>query len=77
MIRVSNSLDPGQPNVLLGLIWVQTVCKGYQQMTLGDKSSLEILHDQSFHISMEMVHHPLSVHFCCLFTFSKKYDVYL
>ena len=22
---------------MLGLIWVQTVCKGYQQMTLGDK----------------------------------------
>ena len=24
-------------NVLSGLIWVQTVCKGYQQRTLGDK----------------------------------------
>ena len=22
-----------RPNILLGLIWVQTVCKGYQQMT--------------------------------------------
>ena len=23
-----------KPDILLGLIWVQTVCKGYQQMTL-------------------------------------------
>ena len=30
--RVSNSLD-----VLSGLIWFQTVCKSYQQTTLGDK----------------------------------------
>ena len=28
-----NSLDPD----LAGLIWVQTVCQGYQQMTLLDK----------------------------------------
>ena len=26
-----------RPNVLSGLIWVQTVCISYQQMTLGDK----------------------------------------
>ena len=26
-----------RPNVLSGLIWVQTVCKGYQQMTLVGK----------------------------------------
>ena len=26
-----------RPNILSGLIWVQTVCKGYQQMTLVDK----------------------------------------
>ena len=24
-----------RPNILLGRIWVQTVCKGYQQMTLA------------------------------------------
>ena len=24
-----------RPHILLGLIWVQTVCKGYQQTTLG------------------------------------------
>ena len=24
-------------SILSGLIWVQTVCKSYQQMTLGDK----------------------------------------
>ena len=36
--RVPNTLDPGlaQHNVtMLGLIWVQTVCKGYQQTTLS------------------------------------------
>ena len=26
-----------RPDILLGLIWVQTVCKGYQQMTLEGK----------------------------------------
>ena len=39
-IRVSNSLDPDQaryfvgPDILSGLIWVQTVCKGNQQSIL-------------------------------------------
>ena len=36
-IRVSNSLDPDQAQQMSGLIWVQTVCKSYQQRTLGDK----------------------------------------
>ena len=31
---MSNCLDP---NVLSGLIWIQTACKGYQQMTLVGK----------------------------------------
>ena len=35
-IKVSNSLDPDQA-CSSGLIWVQTVCKGYLQMTLVDK----------------------------------------
>ena len=26
-----------RPNILSGLMWVQTVCKGYQQTTLGGK----------------------------------------
>ena len=29
-----------RPDVLSGLIWVQTVCKGYQQMTLLGKKEL-------------------------------------
>ena len=37
MIRVSNSLDPDQADILSGLIWIQTVCNNYQQTTLGDK----------------------------------------
>ena len=32
-IRMSKSLDPDQVRRLSGLIWVQTVCKGYQQTT--------------------------------------------
>ena len=32
-IRVSNSLDPDQASGFVGLSWVQTVCKRYQQMT--------------------------------------------
>ena len=34
---MSNSLNPDQANILSGLIWVQTVCKGYKQTTLADK----------------------------------------
>ena len=26
-----------RPEVLSGMIWVQTVCRGYQQTTLGEK----------------------------------------
>ena len=26
-----------RPDIMSGLIWVQTVCKNYQQATLGDK----------------------------------------
>ena len=32
-IRVPNSLDPDQSKLLSDLIWVQTVCKAYQQTT--------------------------------------------
>ena len=31
-LRVSNGMDPGQDRLLVQ-IWVQTVCKGYQQTT--------------------------------------------
>ena len=42
-IRVSNSLDPDQGRVFLGLISVQNVCKSYQQTTLvGKQLSLTI-----------------------------------
>ena len=34
---VSNSLDPDQAILLSVLIWVQTVCKIYQQMSLVGK----------------------------------------
>ena len=43
---VSNSLDPDQARRFVSLIWVQTVCKGYQQMTLVGKEWIE------FHWSM-------------------------
>ena len=32
------------PNILLGLIWVQSVCKGYEQMTLvGNELTLAFM----------------------------------
>ena len=40
-IRVSNSLDPDQARHLSGLIWVQTVCKGYQRTTLAGKELIK------------------------------------
>ena len=30
-------LDPDQADILSGLIWVQTICKGYQQTTIVGK----------------------------------------
>ena len=30
---MSNSLDPDRADVVSGPIWIQTDCKGYQQMT--------------------------------------------
>ena len=35
MIRVSNSLEPDQAQQNIGLVWIQTVCKSYQQRALG------------------------------------------
>ena len=32
-----------RPNIMLGLIWIQTVCKYYQQSTLKGKEVTEIL----------------------------------
>ena len=32
-----------RPNIMSGLIWVQTVCKNYQQSTLKGKEVTEIL----------------------------------
>ena len=44
------SLDPDQAQFfLLGLIWVQTVCKDYKQITLADrvKNENELRHEIS------------------------------
>ena len=38
-IRVSNSLDPHWADVFFG---VQTVCKGYQQMTLVGRELIKL-----------------------------------
>ena len=45
-LKVSNSLDLDQVKELFGLIWIQTVCKGYQQMTEFSKV---------FHMSMKVL----------------------
>ena len=36
--RVVNSLDLDKVESLFGLIWTQTICKGYQQMTEVSKA---------------------------------------
>ena len=46
-IKVSNSLDPDQ-DVLLVMLWVQTVCKGYQQKTKVTASKERINNCQQF-----------------------------
>ena len=52
---MSNSLDPDQADILSGLIWVQTVCKSCQQMTLGDKD-VTSAPDHMCHIARSGVH---------------------
>ena len=37
LFRVSNSLDPDQARQTSGLLWVQAVCKRYQQTTREGK----------------------------------------
>ena len=44
-IRVSNSLD-----ILSGLIWVQTVCEGYQQTTQVGNNEYETLKSYTFNV---------------------------
>ena len=45
---VSNSLDPQiRPNISSGLIWVQTVCKSYQQTALVGEELLRVKPDVS------------------------------
>ena len=45
-LKVSNSLDLDQVETFFGLIWTQTVCKGYQQMTEFSKV---------FHMNMKVL----------------------
>ena len=44
--KCQNSLDQDQVAIFSGLIWIQTVCKGYQLMTEVGKA---------FHMSMKML----------------------
>ena len=55
-IRVANSLDPDQARRFVGpdSVWVQTVCKGYQQTTLRVK--ILSTTRKMFEHTLEMVH---------------------
>ena len=45
MTTMENSLDPDQVQpFLLGLIWVQTVCKHYQAMTIQVRVRMPIFY---------------------------------
>ena len=69
IIRVPNSLDPDQAHILLGLIWVETVCKSYQQMTLvGKQLNYEWDSEDFFHLC-ETVSHAINFKLCLLFGF--------
>ena len=60
---MSNSLDPDQARHWSGLIWVQTVCKGYQQAKskfINANLSESIDTDQSERVF------TISFGFCCL-----------
>ena len=64
--KVSNSLDLDQVEKIVGLIWTQTVCKCYQQMTEVSKV---------FHMSMNVLcigsHYMLKL---CFNVRPSKYD---
>ena len=64
-IRVSNSLDPDLADILSGLIWIQTVCNGYQQTTLvGKELILEIFNDSSTVADNQFVLSTFLTHYC-------------
>ena len=59
-IRVSNSVDPD--DVMSGLIWVQTVCKGYQQTLLVGKEFYKNLSIDFFvFVGITLVSHLFSM----------------
>ena len=43
-----------RPNILSGLIWVQTVCKDYQQMTQRGKELISLLTTQLASFAFEI-----------------------
>ena len=57
-IRVSNSLNPDQANILPGLIWVQIVCKDYQQIAKNAASKEKV--NEYFTLYLKV--HTLGVH---------------
>ena len=62
-IRMSNSLDPDQARHFVGLIWGQTVCKGYQQTTLvGKELYLKSLPE----LTLVILNHQCT-YYCCVF----------
>ena len=56
-------MDPDQAQLLLGLTWVQSVCKGYEQMKLGKKYRFLITNLHGWRckcdcsIDIAMIHH--------------------
>ena len=46
LLTVSNILDPDPDDILLGLIWVQTDCNRYQQMTKYITSRYNVFNDK-------------------------------
>ena len=63
---MSNKLNPDQAEVLSGLIWVQTVFKGYQKMTLGGNELTRCLENQFIQQVAQwatIAHHGASIMF--------------
>ena len=54
-------LDPDQAHILSGLIWVQTVCKGYQQMTKVITSGESVKHDVSVSVISVSIGHCINL----------------
>ena len=80
-IRVSNSLDLDPDRILSVLIWVQTVCLGYQKITKVaasiDRVKVLILKSLPIPNLNLLLKSSLIILYCIKLNFSSHYNIYI